>query len=90
MEKLRVLKDPESMWSMSNPFQDLELSQQNPGKLSRAMKTLWSPEMEKFLRMSSPERRGRFPAMQAGGTEEGTLHGWEGNVHFNLGVAVEK
>lgn len=54
------------------------------------MKTLWSPEMEKFLRMSSPELQGRFPAMQAGGPEEGTLHGWEANVHFNLGVAVEK
>lgn len=33
MEKLRVLKDPESMWSTSNPFQDFELSQQKVGKI---------------------------------------------------------
>lgn len=40
--------------------------------------------------MSSLELRGGFPEMKAGGTEEGTLHGWEANAHFNLGVAVEK
>lgn len=36
--------------------------------------------------MSSPEVQGSFPEMKAGGTEEGTLHGWEANVYFNLGL----
>lgn len=36
--------------------------------------------------MSSPEVRGSFPEMKAGGTEEGTLCGQEANMYFNLGL----
>lgn len=42
--------------------------------------------MERFLQVSSPEVRGSFPEMKAGGTEEGTLYGQEANVYFNLGL----
>lgn len=87
MEKLRVLKDPESMWSTSNPFQDFELSQQKVGKICWGKwEPLWRPVMERFLQVSSPEVRGSFPEMKAGGTEEGTLYGQEANVYFNLGL----
>lgn len=70
-----MLKDPESTWSMSNPFQDFDLSQQKSrnnllGEMRNSLKTsngevpanVKSGGLRKLCRNESQWYRGRYLA----------------------------